>query len=244
MSLSFGFAFKGNASTFMIRCCFSLYIQWEHPTVTPHGTLTDRYSMCNPNDSEEPNNWLRSALIPGRNIERLDVTIEYKSVQCQPLFKFCRNSFYAYVWESNASLDASHIPNPISNYSLYRRFANISRLSDNRETLTMPLKVTSKYIALGFRDQGGCRTLYSVKVSYKVCPGKALADSLLSLPKTVSQLDSISVEGSCAANSVQSVSGNLTVLCDSNGEWNTSQLEGKCICKDGMENSGGICQGK
>ena len=199
--------------------------------------------MCNFDGSEEPNNWLRSGLILVGDIERLDVTVEYNSHQCLPSYKFCRNSFYAYVWESNANLDDNHIPNPISNYSLYRRFANISRLSGNRETLTIPLQVTSKYIVLGFRDRGGCRTLFSLKVTYKACSGKALADSLVSLPKTHSQLESISVEGSCAANSVQSVSGNLTVLCDSNGEWNTSQLEGRCICKEGMENSGGKCRG-
>ncbi|XP_068700585.1 ephrin type-A receptor 7-like isoform X2 [Montipora foliosa] len=217
-------------------------IGWDHPSTTSGGNLRDRYSVCNFDNSEEPNNWLRSGLILVGDIERLDVTIEYKSRQCLPSYKFCRNSFYAFVLESNARLDANHIPNPISNHSLYRRFENISRLSDNRETLTMSLQVKSKYIVLGFRDRGGCRILYSVKVPYKVCPGKALADSLVSLPKTVSQLESISVEGSCAPNSVQSVSGNLTVLCDSNGEWNTSQLEGKCVCKEGMENSGGICQ--
>ena len=199
--------------------------------------------MCNFDNSEEPNNWLRSGLILVGDIERLDVTTEYKSRQCLPSYKFCRNSFYAYVWESNASLGVNHIPNPIRNFSLYRRFANISRLSDSRTTLTVPLQITSKYIVLGFRDRGGCRTLYSVKVSYKICPGKTLADSLVSLPKIFSQLESISVEGSCAPNSVQSVSGNLTVLCDSNGEWNSSQLEGRCICKEDMEKSGGICQG-
>ncbi|XP_068753386.1 ephrin type-A receptor 7-like isoform X3 [Montipora capricornis] len=214
---------------------------WDHPS---GGNLRDRYSVCSFDNSEEPNNWLQSGLILVGDRERLDVTIEYKSRQCLPSYKFCRNSFYAYVLESNVRLDANHIPNPISNHSLYRRFANISRLSDNRETLTMPLQVTSKYIVLGFRDRGGCRILYSVKVSYKVCPGKALADSLVSLPETLSQLESISVEGSCAPNSVQSVSGNLTVLCDSNGEWNTSQLEGRCICKEGMEKSGACPPGK
>ncbi|XP_068700593.1 ephrin type-A receptor 5-like isoform X3 [Montipora foliosa] len=213
---------------------------WDHPS---GDNSRDRYTVCNFDNSEEPNNWLRSGLIPVGDRGRLDVTIEYKSRQCLSSYTFCRNSFYAYVWESNASLDASHIPNPISNYSLYRRFANISRrLSDKRQNLTMPVQVTSKYIVLGFRDRGGCRILYSVKVSYKVCTEKAaLADSLVYLPRTFPQLASITVEGRCAANSVQSLPGSLIVLCDSNGEWNTRQLEGRCICKEGMENSGGKC---
>ncbi|XP_068700595.1 ephrin type-A receptor 4-like isoform X2 [Montipora foliosa] len=216
-------------------------VGWYHPSGSG-GNLLDRYTVCNFDNSEEPNNWLRSGLILVGDIKRLDVTVEYRSREC-PTLNFCRNSSYAYVWESNASLAADDIPSPISNYRIYRRFANISRLSDNRETLTMPLQVTSKYIVLGFRDRGGCRTLYSLKVSYKACTEKAaLADSLVYLPRTFSQEEPISVEGSCAPNSVQSVSGNLTVLCDSNGEWNTSQLEGRCVCKEGMENLGGICQ--
>ncbi|XP_068753369.1 ephrin type-A receptor 7-like isoform X1 [Montipora capricornis] len=224
-----------NAKLLIIR-------NWDHPSHAISGSVRDRYSVCNIDNIEEPNNWLRSGLIPVGEIERLDVTIEYKSRQCPPTFRFCRNSFYAYVWESNASLDLGQIPNPISNYSLYRRFANISRLSDKRQKLTMPVQVTSKYIVLGFRDRGGCRTLYSVKVSYKVCTEKAaLADSLVYLPRTFPQLASVTVEGRCAASSTQSLPGSLIVLCDSNGEWNTSQLEGRCLCKEGMENSGGIC---
>ena len=227
----------------MIRCCFSLYIQWDHPS-TSGGNKRDRYSVCNRDNSEEPNNWLRSGLIEVGDIERLDVTIKYKSIQCEPSSKFCRNSFFVYVWESNSSVAVNEIPNPISHYSLYRRFANISGLSDKRQNLTMALQVTSKYIVLGFRDRGGCRTLYSVKVSYKVCTEKAaLADSLVYLPRTFPQLASITVEGRCAANSVQSLPGSLIVLCDSNGEWNTSQLEGRCICKKGKENIGGKCAG-
>ena len=35
----------------------------------------------------------------------------------------------------------------------------------------------------------------------------------------------------------------LTVLCESNGQWNTSQFEGKCYRKEDMENVGGACSG-
>ena len=101
----------------------------------------------------------------------------------------------------------------------------------------------SKFIVLGFRDQGGCRLLFSVKMSYKVCPLKLLGDRRVSLPQTFPQKESVIVEGNCTTNSVQTVPGNLIVLCDSNGEWNTSQLKDRCVCKEGMENVGGICQG-
>ena len=45
------------------------------------------------------------------------------------------------------------------------------------------------------------------------------------------------------ANSRQIVPGNLTIFCDSYGEWNTSRLESRCICKEGMVNRDGFCTG-
>ena len=45
------------------------------------------------------------------------------------------------------------------------------------------------------------------------------------------------------ANSVQIVPGNLTAFCDSDGEWNTNCLESRCVCKEDMENTRGVCTG-
>ena len=84
--------------------------------------------------------------------------------------------------------------------------------------------MTNKYIVLGIRDQGGCRKLYSVKVSYKVCFEKALKDSLVSFPSAFAQVGSTFAQGIFMANSWQIVPGNLTIFCDSYGEWNTSRL--------------------
>ena len=108
----------------------------------------------------------------------------------------------------------------------------------------MPLQVTSKYIVLGIRDQGGCRILFSVKVSYKVCVEKTLKDRLVSFPSMLAQVESTSVQAICKANSRQIAPGNLTIFCDSDGEWNTSRLEGRCVCEQDMENREEICKGK
>ena len=85
--------------------------------------------------------------------------------------------------------------------------------------------------------------MYSVKISYKVCIKKTLEDSLVLLPLTLSREESTPVQGSCGENSKQIVPGNLTVLCDSDGEWNTSRLESRCVCREDMENRGGVCLG-
>ena len=85
--------------------------------------------------------------------------------------------------------------------------------------------------------------MYSVKISYKVCIETTLEDCLVSLPSTICEEESTPVQGNCSANSVQIMPDNLTVLCDSDGEWNTSRLESRCVCKEDMENKAGVCQG-
>ena len=222
----------------MLFCSCYLSSQWYHPS----GTF-NRYDICNLNNFQEPNSWLRSDDIEVGDIERLYVTFRYLSHQCNPPGGFCKEYFYAYVWESNTSVTEGPIPHPINDFQLYRIFANITRQSDQETNLTVPLQVTSKYIVLAIRDQGGCRILYSVKVSYKVCGAKTLEDSLVTLPSISAQVESTPLQGNCTANSVQIVPGNLTVICDSNGEWNTSQLKSRCVCKEGFENTAGVCKG-
>ena len=221
---------------------FCLPFQWYHP-LGRYANSNNRYAICNPDNKEEPNNWLRSYVIEVGDIGKLDVTFTYYIKACQPSATFCKEYFHAYVWESNTSVTPQQIPNPINDSQLYRQFANITRQSDQETILTVPLKVTRKYIVLGIRDQGGCRTLFSVKISYKVCIGETLEDSLVLLPLTISLKESTPVQGSCAKNSRQIVPGNLSVLCDSDGEWNTSRLESRCVCKEDMENRGGVCFG-
>ena len=212
--------------------------QWYHPT-----GWNNRYSICNPDNSEEPNNWLRSPIIEVKDIQRLDVTFRYFSQQCGQSASFCKEYFYAYVWESNTTVTRRQIPHPIDEFQLYRRFANITRQSNQTTNLTVSLHLSSKYIVLGIRDQGGCRQLYSVKVSYKVCVKKTLKYRLVSFPSMLAQAESTPVQVLCMANSRQIVPGNLTVLCDSNGEWNTRRLGGGCVCKEDMENRDGFCTG-
>ncbi|XP_015760257.1 PREDICTED: ephrin type-A receptor 3-like isoform X2 [Acropora digitifera] len=216
-----------------------LGLTWHQPT-----GKNNLYSICNPNNPQEPNNWLRSLeVIEVGDIQRLDVTFRYSSRQCFQSASFCKEFFYAYVWESNTSVTTREIPHPINDFQLYRRFANITRQSDQETILTVPLHVTSKYIVLGIRDQGGCRTLYSVKVSYTFCSKKTLKDRLVSFPSTIAhrQVESIPVQGFCVAKSRQILPGNLTIFCDSDGEWNTSRLESRCVCEKDMESRDGFC---
>ena len=215
-----------------------------------------KYTVCNiliPDGSLyykspfEPNNWILSDLIQVGEVNRVDVTVEYSMrTQCPPSALYCKEYFDAYVWESDSIVVRDKIPNPINSNGSYRRFASFNRQSSGFTVLTVPLVLSRRYFVLGFRDQGGCRTLNSVKITYNVCPRITLSRILVSVPRTLASSndrESISVLGECAANSVL-VSNSLNVLCESSGEWNITLLGGGCVCKEDMENIGGKCAGE
>ena len=127
----------------------------------------------------------------------------------------------------------------------YEKVAEIKQATNKITSETISILVTGKYVILAFHNNGSCSTLFSVKVTYNVCPEETLGSSLMTLPRTVAPANDsqpIRVEGNCIKDAVQ-VSGSLFAHCESNGEWNTTGLKGKCICKEDMENNGGICQG-
>ena len=214
-----------------------------------------KYTVCNiltPDGSSyykspfEPNNWLLSDLIQVREANRVNVTVKYSIGQCPPSALYCKEYLDAYVWESQSIVVRDKIPLPINSNGSYRRFASFNRQSSGFTVVTVPLVLSRRYFVLGFRDQGGCRILNSVKVTYNVCPQTTLSRTLVSVPRTVTpsnDRESISVLGECSANSVP-VSNSLNVLCESNGEWNITGLGVGCVCKEDMENIGGKCAGE
>ena len=179
--------------------------------------------------------------------QRLDITVTYTfNAECSAQsLAHCKEFFAAYVMESNTSGDIKHIPSPLTSANLYDNIYTFSlQLVGTKTTSTIPFIVKTKFIVLAFHDQGACIWLHSVKVSYSVCPEETLSEALVSLPKTVAPFnESLLVEGKCAVYSVQIVQESLKVLCESTGEWNTSRLEGRCVCKENKENTGGNCEG-
>ena len=202
--------------------------------------------MCDVDVDKEPNNWLYSGYINVEKAQKVDITVAYhisKPCSDENQYKTCKVVFYGYVMESNTSVDAAFMPNPLTNHSLYRNISSFNlRTLRTKTTVIIPLSVKTKYIVLAFHDQGACAYLYSVKVSYNVCRARSLAQPLVSLPRTIAPVkESLLVEGTCALNSFQD--GSLIVPCESNGEWNFSLLEGRCVCEEGKENNKGKCRG-
>ena len=136
------------------------------------------------------------------------------------------------------------VPDPLISNSSYREFATIRRQGSG-QTISLALQLTKGYIVLGFLDQGGCKILSSVRITYNICPETTLHDSLVKLRETVapsSVFESILVEGTCTVDSFH-VQGSLNVTCESSGQWNVSQFEGKCVCNEDKENVKGTCTG-
>ena len=156
------------------------------------------------------------------------------------------NVFDVYMHQSNQSIaDQNLYPDPLSNSVAYKRIAEIKQNTDKTTSETISVLAKEKHVILAFHNYGACSILFSVKVTYNVCPGETLRSSLVTLPRTVAPANDSEptrVEGECNKEAVQ-VYGSLDVLCESNGEWNTTGLEGRCICKEDMHNNEGICKG-
>ena len=141
--------------------------------------------------------------------------------------------------------DSILYPNPLSNSVVYEKVAEIKQATDTITSETISILVKGDYVILAFHNYGACSTLFSVKVTYNVCPEETLTSSLVSLPRTAAPANDSEptrVEGECNKEAVQ-LYGSLYVYCDSNGEWNTTGHGGRCICKEDMQNNDGICEG-
>jgi len=156
------------------------------------------------------------------------------------------NVFDLYVHQSDQFIaDPGLYPDPRSNSVAYKRIAEINQTTDKITSETISVVVKGKHVILAFHNYGACSTLFSVKVTYNVCPDETLSNNLMSLPRTVAPANdsqTVRVKGNCDKDTVQ-VPGSLYVHCESNGEWNTTGLEGRCICKEDMQNNEGICEG-
>ena len=157
------------------------------------------------------------------------------------------NVFDLYVHQSDQFIvDQDLYPDPLTNSVAYKRIAEINQTTDKRTSETISVLVEGKHVTLAFHNYGACSTLFSIKVTYNVCPDETLASRLMSLPRTVAPANDsqpVRVKGNCDKDTVQ-VSSSVFVHCESNGEWNlTTALEGSCICKEDMQNNEGICIG-
>ena len=217
-------------------------------------TAPPRYQACDVDlkqSDPQPNYWLLSDQIAVRDANRIHVTVKYRITSCVTVPNkggpYCVNVFDLHVHQSEQVIaDTNLYPDPLSNGSVaYEKVAEINQATDITTSETKSILVKGNYVILAFHNYGACSTLFSVKVTYNVCPDETLKSSLVSLPRTVAPANAsepIRVEGNCDKDTVN-VSGSLYVHCDSNGEWNTTGLEGRCICKEDMENNGGTCKG-
>ena len=208
--------------------------------------MSNHFTLCS-SFLQEPKIWLRSPLIDVHSIDRVSVSVRYTITSfcsSQPSNRFCTDNIGIYLWESDVKIKSDLIPDPVTSNSSYREFATI-RGQASGQTISLALQLTKGYIVLGFLDQGGCKILSSVRITYNICPGTTLSNCLVDLRETVapsSVFESILVEGTCAENSFH-IQGSLNVTCESSGQWNVSQFEGKCVCNEDKENVGGTCTG-
>ena len=214
-----------------------------------------RYKACNVDlkqSDPQPNYWLLSDQIAVSEANRIDITVKYYITSCSNILPnnggyYCVNVFDLYVHQSyQFILDPGLYPDPLSNSVAYKRIAEIKQITDEITSETISVLVKGRHVILAFHNYGACITLFSVRVTYNVCPGETLRSSLVTLPRTVAPANDSEptrVEGECNKEAVQVSGSSLYVHCEGNGEWNTNGLEGRCICKEDMQNNDGICKG-
>lgn len=177
-------------------------------------------------------------------VKKVDITVVYSSRNCTKLGgdDFCREYFDFYVHQSENQV----VPNPLTNNTTYEKISEVTApiLGINaRVRKTFSVEVKGKHIILAFHNQGSCSSIYSVVISYYVCPVYTIVRGLVSLPRSIPPINnSVPVQGSCATNAVYN-QGTLRVDCQSDGVWNISSLKGRCVCRENMENDGGECKG-
>ena len=232
----------------MLLFYISLFFQWNEQT------QPTRYAACDINfkqSDSKPSNWLIGGQIEVNEANRIDVTVEYLIRSCSKLNPnnggpYCVHVFDLYINQSDQFIgDQSDYPDPLINPVAYEKAAEIEQATEVRISETISIPVKAKHAILAFHNYGACSTLFSVNVTYNVCPSETLSGSLMSLPRTVAPANdsqSTRVRANCDKDAFQ-VSGSLYVHCKSNGEWNTTGLEGRCICKEDMQNNEGICKG-
>ena len=223
------------------------FLQWT-TRANPTGYVACDVSL--PPSNPHPDNWLISDQISIKDANSIDITVDYFITSCSTYpnngGSYCEDVFDLYVNHSDQLIaDKFQYPNPLSNRMAYEKTAIIRQAIDKRFSETINVLVKGKYVILAFHNYGACSTLFSVKVSYNFCPAEILINTLMMLPRTVAPANvskPIQVEGICVKNTVR-VTGSLFVYCQSSGDWSISGLQGRCICKEDMQNVEGKCQG-
>ena len=221
----------------------SSYLQWDRRSENPLRYIVCRVDLTQ--SDPQPDSWLISDQIDVSKANRIDITVEYRIKGCSTFPNnggyYCDDKLGLYVHQS----DQFSYPDPLNNKAVYENLTEIRQPTNSTTFVTINSLVKGKHVLLAFHNSGACTTLYSVKVTYNVCPEETLSDSLVSLPTTVApgnDSESIRVQGNCNKDAVH-LAGSLYVRCQSNGEWNINGLEGRCICKEDTQNVGGKCGG-
>ena len=172
------------------------------------------------------------------------ITIGYLTRNCSSYpdngGKYCKEYFDLYVHQSEQPTE----PDPLTNDATYDKIAKTAPSALGvivSQTFSVDVKRT--YIVLAFHDQGSCTVLYYVAVTYHFCPETVHVSGLVYLPRTMApENNSEPVASNCIKNAVHE-QGILRVNCQSDGVWNMSSLNGRCICMEDMENARGGCKG-
>lgn len=195
--------------------------------------------------------------IDHNKLKRIDIAVNYSMKRCASyddanVRNFCSERFDVYGYQSNQEPNNSYSDPRNGHYSKIETVSLASNSSNNSVSvqniaeMSLFIKEKTSKVFLAIHDQGACIVVYSIVVTYNVCPRKTLRDSLVLLPQTIAPVNEskiVKVMGKCTANS-ESTTPELGANCGSSGEWvRGDDSTGECLCIAGWEKVASECQG-
>ncbi|XP_041041677.1 ephrin type-A receptor 5-like isoform X4 [Carcharodon carcharias] len=221
---------------------------WEEISeVDENYTPIHTYQVCNVMEQNQ-NNWLQTNWISSEGARRIFIELKFTLRDCNSLpggLGTCKETFNVYHYESNDE-DGRNIREnqyiKIDTIAADESFTELD-LGDRVMKLNTEVRdvgpLSKKGFYLAFQDVGACIALVSVRVYYKKCP--STFHNLAFFEDTITGADSsslVEVPGTCVNNSVKDDTPKM--YCSADGEWLVPI--GKCMCKEGYEEKGNICQ--
>ncbi|XP_071095152.1 ephrin type-B receptor 1-A-like [Haliotis cracherodii] len=211
--------------------------RWSEMTQKTNGRLHNVYSVCAKRGTDFKD-WVVTPPILTNGSDTVYLKLKYSIRECLGEdLPVCHIDMYSYQ-------TTTAVPIPIYSKWDHLQYINtsapVSELSSivevNELSMAIPLSSTGNKISFGFKDEGSCSKIISLKVSVIFC--EAVSTSLMTFTETSTMTSDRVVKGECIDNA-EVTTPELTSVCKPDGTW--GDITGKCACAEGYEAEGETC---
>ncbi|XP_046565309.1 ephrin type-B receptor 1-A-like [Haliotis rubra] len=211
--------------------------EWTEVTQKTNKRLHKVYSVCSKRDAKVKD-WVITPPIPTNGSDTVYLKLKYSIRECLGEdVPVCHIDMYSYQ-------STTDVPIPIySNWDHLKYINTSAPISDvtsvvevNELSMAIPLRNTGNKISFGFKDEGSCSKIISLKVSVIFC--EAVTTSMMTFPETSTMTSDRVVNGECIDNA-EAATPEIQSVCKPDGTW--GEVTGECACVEGYEKEGEKC---